>query len=161
MSFCGLIIRVAGYLACLLAITSCATTINHGTESGKPEVTVDGVPYDKTKSAFIEAMIERGYNLMDDSSHRLVFEKEESSLGASLAYGSQFDHTPAWRVSYTLLRKSDDATRVIADCRIVTNEGSGFEKTTDLSKDKSSVDLFRMMQELEASLEGRSSDSEG
>lgn len=131
----------------LIVTPGCVAPIQHETASGKPEAVVASSDLDDIGSALTTRMLDSGFNLERQSTNLLVFTKESSNLGMSMLYGSKYDSTPAYRITYTLAQVAT-GTRVLADVAILTNPGSGFERATSLNKDKVSISYQTILDEL-------------
>jgi hypothetical protein len=87
---------------------------------------------DRTKEALVALMTGRGYTISTDSTFLLAFDKPEDSLGAAILYGSDYDATPNLRVVYTVTGSSP--AQVVTRMLVVTNPGSAFERTSDVTE---------------------------
>lgn len=92
----------------------------------------------QTKDAITSTMLGRGYDLNSDSDQQLSFSKDAKGIGAVL-FSSDYDSSPDVRISYTMV--GDNPTTVYSKLAIVTNAGSGFEKTTSLDNNKEGRDV--------------------
>lgn len=122
-------------LACLaitIMVTSCATAPRLNTASGKPEITVPGRVAEQLSNDIVNAMLTAGYSISTQSPNQLVFDRAIDSFAAKFAYGSSYDRTPNARIEYTIA-SLPDSTRVVATFKAVTNPGSAFERSQDLS----------------------------
>lgn len=131
----------------LVFLSACATPVNHDTASGRPEVSIPGNVTDQVSSMITDRMINDGYNMTSSSKFLLVFEKPTESIAAALMFGSQYDSTPAARVSYTIT-ESQEATRVVASLILVTNPGSAFEKKRFMDRSVDSVKFQKMLESI-------------
>lgn len=113
----------------MLALTGCQATPVASTQP------VDFMfPTDKhhAKEAIIATFLQAQYQIVRDSDFQLVLDRPaQDSFAAQLLFGSRFNGVPNARVMLTFL--GDNPTTVNARMMVVTNPGSGFEQTTDIT----------------------------
>jgi hypothetical protein len=136
----------------LIAIVGCATPIRHDTPSGRPEVTVRGNLAKPIHREITNAMLNRGYNVKSSTETLLVFERPLDNAMASVLLGSQYDSTPAARITYSIV-ESMDWTRVVASFAAVTNPGSAFERITPLNNNPDTAEYQALLNEIKVRLE--------
>jgi membrane-associated protease RseP (regulator of RpoE activity) len=137
-------------LIAVLAVFAAGCVTALPTPSGAPEVTIHA-PRKYVANLFANAYSNDGFTVKTANDFTLVVEKPNQSLAASLLFGSRFSGTPNVRVSLSFA-DTNDGTHVRARVEAVTNPGSGFEQTTDLSG--TAGDLLKQFQMVKAELEG-------
>jgi len=138
-------------LVCVIALAGCATPVKHATMSGKPEVTIHGASKSSVKERLVSEMVNRGYtpNKADDTI--LSFDRPITDAMASMFLGSGYDSQPNARIVYTLV-KNKDAVRVIADCAVITNPHSAFERRSDMNQAQETTKIQAMLDSVKADL---------
>ena len=110
----------------------CVTTPPLQTASGRPEVTLYGI----TKKQFFDNVAAtatiNAYEIREVNDYNMVLAKKNTSFGAAVLFGSSYNSTPEERITLTVI-EVQHGIRIFATCKIVTNPGSAFEKTTTSS----------------------------
>lgn len=135
-----------------VALVGCATPVRHDTPSGRPEVTIRGNLAKPVQGEITNAMLNRGYNVKSSAETLLVFERPIDNAMACVLLGSQYDSTPAARVTYSIV-ESMDTTRVVASFAAVTNPGSAFERVTPLNNNPDTAEYQALLNDIKARLE--------
>lgn len=132
--------RIAAPLVlCLALLAGCATqTLN--TPTGRPEVTIPNADLEEIKNLLTQNAIDWGYHVREVTDYRAVYEKRGEGTGEAILFGSTYDPFPLYRLQYDLLPQGE-AVRIVGNLAVVTNPGSGYERTQDLSKGKSGVQI--------------------
>ncbi|MBC6436935.1 MAG: hypothetical protein GDA52_02075 [Rhodobacteraceae bacterium] len=104
------------------------------------------------KSALVDRMINRGYNLTRDNQFTVAFDRPVENIFAAALLGSRYDSTPNARISYTIVENAG-ATRVVADMAIITNPGSAFERRTPMNTSQDSLGIQRILNDLKRTIE--------
>jgi len=130
-------IRRHGFQSCaimfmLFFMYGCATNYQVNSSTGKAEVIINGVDRKEIKDVMLNAMLSDGFYLQNQNEYQLVFGKKDNSLTMSLLAGSNYDITPEWRYTFTMVDYSG-GIRILTNIWIVTNPGSAFESINDLS----------------------------
>ena len=116
------------------------------TASGSPEITVSGVRADQVKGAIVHRMMNSGLRIKNNSAYSLVFEgrwpNEIANVLLMTGYGD-----PVERVSFAIAETSG-GTRVVADRKLVSNAGSGFERSTSANNAPGTKDLQLVLDEI-------------
>ena len=138
----------------ILFIVGCEnTTIKEfNTLSGKPEAVIRNVEQNKIVNLLNNEMIKQGYIIKETTKHKLVYEKDVESLATSVVYGSEYDSTPRYRIILNLV-KYETKIRVIGTIKIVTNPGSAYEKTEDITYSKSGGKYHKILKDIKTQLE--------
>jgi len=116
----------------LFFMYGCATNYQVNSSTGKAEVIINGVDRKEIKDVMLNAMLSDGFYLQNQNEYQLVFGKKDNSLTMSLLAGSNYDITPEWRYTFTMVDYSG-GIRILTNIWIVTNPGSAFESINDLS----------------------------
>lgn len=133
-------------------VAGCATPIKHLTPSGRPEVTITGRVGEQIVARITNRMLDSGYNVKMATKTLMVFEKPIDNVLAAALLGSHYDHTPAARVTYTII-ETEGYTRIVASLAAITNPGSAFERVTPMNDSKDSVRVQQFLAALKSSLE--------
>lgn len=145
---------IAFAMPVLICLGGCATPVNHATPSGRVEVTVQGKVGKELRAEISNMMLNTGYNAKNSSESLMVFEKPVQNVLAAVLYGSQYDSSPAARVSYSIV-ETDYLTRVVASFAVVTNPGSAFERVTPMDNNPDTRGFQMRLDEMKAFLEAR------
>lgn len=137
-------------LAACFALAACTPAQTYATPSGKPEVDFVSVPKARVRDALVAELIRREYAVKSSSDYTLVFERA-GGLGQNLLAGTKYDAQTMTRVTFTVL-DSDGAVKVLGTIGVVSNPGSAFERTTDMTGGKSGNQIYEMLTSLKASL---------
>lgn len=136
-------------LLCLLLAPACITGQGGAlidTPSGKPEVTIDAKP-DRVGAELLNGCLDAGWTLRDQTPNQLTFWREDPSLAGIVFMGSEYDATPTAEIRFVLAETRDmKKTRVLAHLYYLTNEGSAFERRSDMND-------VRSMESMQANLE--------
>ncbi|MFN3827809.1 MAG: hypothetical protein ACK4NR_09325 [Micavibrio sp.] len=135
-----------------VVLAGCATPIQHNTPSGKVEVTIKGTSKSTVKDRITDSMINRGYSVTKSDDTVISFDRPVDSPMAAVFFGSRYDSTPNARVAYNIIQ-TKGAVRVVADCSIVTNPGSAFEKKTNMNNNAATADIQSWLNEIKINLE--------
>ncbi|MBI4243110.1 MAG: hypothetical protein HY606_03380 [Planctomycetes bacterium] len=135
---------------------SCATTIQHlSTPTGKPEVTISNVSKKAIVDRLTNIMIDRGYNVKEITEYKAAYSKRMESVSAAIWYGSKYDSTPEARITFDTVETQANI-RIVATLQMVTNPGSAFERTTDLSKNTPDAHNFQdILSNLKSEMESK------
>lgn len=139
-------------LVVVALLSGCATPVTHNTPSGRPEVTINGVPPNKVSARLTNEMLNWGYNIRKQSDNLIAFDRPTDNLMASALLGSRYDSTPNARITF-MLAELGNSTRVVADLQIVTNPGSAFERLTNMNQSQDSRKIQEMLQRIKYQLE--------
>lgn len=127
--------KVRALMLCSILLSGCATQVPDRltTASGKPEVTINDV----TKADVIASVVEHAMSgdgiVKSVNDHEVVIVKKiEGNFLASFLYGSRYDSNPEVRLHLNFVQ-SGKAVKLYARAGIVTNPGSAFERTTDIT----------------------------
>jgi hypothetical protein len=128
-------------------LTSCANMPKPlATPTGRPEVSIVKTNIADVKGVVSNIALDWGYYVKNISDYSAVYEKREEGVGMSVLFGSKYDSTPVWRLTFNFVPLNGDV-RIVANIHLVTNAGSAFERITDLSK--ASKDANNIQQALE------------
>lgn len=120
-------------LAAVLASAGCAAPQRLATPSGSPEVLVEGAGKKQVADRLAGTLVGMGFQVRAANDYQLTFGKPVDSPMLQSLYGSQFNRVPELRHEYALV-DVPGGIRVLGHAKIVTNPGSGFEKTEDLTQ---------------------------
>jgi hypothetical protein len=123
-----LIVVVIGLLA------ACATPQQRlATPSGNPEIIIPNATRKAVIDKIVAEKLEKGMQVKSVNDYGVVVGKKiEDNLMASIAFGSRYDSTPEARITYNVV-EVPGGVRVFSRLEVVTNPGSAFERTSDLT----------------------------
>jgi hypothetical protein len=133
-------------------LVGCATPVTHHTQSGRVEVTINGVKKSAVKETLINDMVNRRYTVTRADDTLVVFERPVENVMAAALLGSQFNAVPVTRCTYNLIQNGKDV-RVIGDFAVITNPGSAFERRTDMNSHPETVLMQDFMEQMKSKLE--------
>lgn len=113
-------------LASLLIACESTTPTTSGT---RPQVTLAGQLGEQVATQLTGHMLDRGYNITQESPRAIIFEKPATGLTSKVVYGSNYNLTPNYRITAHILEAAD-TTRVVLDFAMITNPGSAHERST-------------------------------
>ena len=103
------------------------------TASGNPEIVIAGVTQKQVIDQIVAIKLQKGMQIRSVNDYGVTVSKRiGESFMASLVYGSSYDSNPEARITYNVV-EDGDAVRVYSRTEIITNPGSGFEKSTDVT----------------------------
>lgn len=135
-------------------LIGCATPVQHKTPSGKVETTIKGVSKAQVKDAIVDEFINFGYTVTKSDDMVISLEHPVNDPMAQMFFGSRYDAIPNARVTLSLIQQKG-AVRVIADCSLITNPGTGFEQKTDANRNVGTTKIQNRLDEIKARLEKR------
>lgn len=126
-------ILIAGAVA--VGLVGCAAPPPLYTDSGKPEVTIPNTTRRQVVDAIVDLAHQGKGRVKSVSDYSVVIGRkmDGSASGdfiAGVLFGSNYDRTPEARATFNVLEYSG-GTKVYASSDLVTNPGSGFERTQD------------------------------
>jgi len=117
--------------------------------AGPPEAVVLGATKKQVIDLLVRKKLEKRMQVRDVTEYGFTtVAKIEGDFLASLAYGSRYDSTPAARVQYNLV-DVPGGVKIFVRAEIVTNPGSGFERTTDVTT-SAGAEIRRELEEVQA-----------
>ncbi len=121
------------FVATVAVASGCATPQpRHPTVSGNPEVVIQGVSRKQVIDAIVEAELNKGMQLRSVNEYGVVVARKiDGSFMASLLYGSRYDSIPEARIHYNVVEVGSSSVKLFSRLDMVTNPGSGFERTSD------------------------------
>jgi membrane-associated protease RseP (regulator of RpoE activity) len=144
LSRLGLIFTVAFSIF----ITGCATPPRSvATPSGRPEAVMAKAPLKEVQSVLTNVAMNAGFSTKSVTDFTAVYEKPSDNVAATMLFGSRYDSTPVWRMSFNFAPIGEDL-RVVGMMQIVTNPGSAFERVNDMSRN--TVDAVNLQSHLDA-----------
>ncbi|NCC03451.1 MAG: hypothetical protein EOM37_05310 [Proteobacteria bacterium] len=135
-----------------LFVVSCAAPINHNTASGKVETTIVGTNKEAVKSKILGEMINKGYTMTKSDDVSIVFDKPVENAFAAALLGSRYDSTPNARITFNLIQDRS-FMRIVADCSVITNPGSAFEKRTNMNNSQDTLKVQAWLDNIKNSFE--------
>ena len=115
------------------------------TTSGNPEIVIPDVSKKQVINQIVSSKLEKGMQIKNVSDYGVTVSKRiDNSLMASLLYGSSYDSNPELRITYNVVEQGA-AVKVFSRAEIITNPGSSFEKSSDVTRNFAS----QMQSELE------------
>ena len=143
--------RSTRFLLALCLVTACATPQKLATPSGRPEVFIANATRKAALDAIVAAKLQKGLEIKSATHYAVTAAgKVQGSLGASLLFGSRYDSTPEARITYSVV-DVPGGIRVYSRVDMVTNPGSGFERSTDIT-DQMATRLQAELEELSTQL---------
>lgn len=139
-------------LLALIFLSACATPAQHNTPSKKVEVTIHGVQKTAVKDRLTSDMVNRGYLMTKSDDSLIAFDRAVDNFMVNALLSSRYDSTTNARVTYNLIQLDKDV-RVIADCAVITNPGSAFEKRTDMNGNPDTYKIQAMLDSLKNMIE--------
>jgi phosphotransacetylase len=130
-----------------IALTGCAHPVQHFTPSGKVE-TVFLAPTDAVKGRIIGQMTDWQYTVSKDTPYMIAFDRPSQDLMTNVLMGSKYDSTPNFRITYTFIQTQPGSVRVVADCAIITNPGSAYERRASINNSKETMKIQAMLDRL-------------
>lgn len=136
-----------------IGLAGCAAPPPLHTESGKPEVTIPNTSRRQVIDAIVDMAHQGNARVKSVSDYSVVLGRkmDGSASGDFLAgalFGSNYDRTPEARATFNVLEISN-GTKVFASADIVTNPGSGFERTQNATAGQG-AQLMNMLNRLKA-----------
>lgn len=117
----------------LCSLTGCITTpVKLNTSSGFPEVVISGSTKKKITDAIINRGISKGWILKSQMEYMVILTKKNTTFGAQLLFGSNYNSIPENRITFTMV-ETGDGIRLTVREEIVTNPNSSFEESRDLT----------------------------
>jgi len=118
----------------LALIFLCACAIKPlPTASGRPEVTFPpSMSVAQVRDLLVNHFANRGFDIKRSDQHSLLFTRIDDSVGARLVFGTRFGGNPELRINATTVQ-TEDGIRVILGPSYVSNPGTAFEKSQDVS----------------------------
>lgn len=139
-------------LASMLAGTLAACqAVRHDTASGRPEVTI-AADKEAVRAVLIDAMIDRGFLIVDDTPYRLVMDRSSDNALANALLGSRWNPTVHARAAMSLTETAG-ATRIVASLDVVTNPGTAYERLTPFSNSRDAAEFQTFLQTVAARVE--------
>ena len=100
------------------------------TPSGKPEIIIQGVSKKQVVDLLVNNKLAEGFQIKAVTSYALVIQRDIDDFNAQVIYGSDYDRTPAARVTYNFV-DTQEGVRVFSKSEIITNPDSNYEKSSD------------------------------
>lgn len=125
--------------AFVIALSACAAPVQHQTASGRPERQFSATP-DTVRPVLINELVNRKYNITQESQSLIVAEKLSDNAAANLLLGTGHSPQLTVRVRFMMMATTS-GTRVVGDIDLVQNRGTAFEKVIPQTHGASSVDM--------------------
>lgn len=145
--------RTAFLPSLVLLLGACVTVPPIETPSGKPECTVHGASVDEIQAELLTEFMANGWMLQQQTPNQLVFWRETDNVMANALLGSQYDPTTTTECRL-VFSESAAGTRVFGQVAVVANEGSAFERRTDMTSSQAGYDLWQLLERMEKKLRG-------
>lgn len=97
-------------------------------------------------------MIDKGYTVTKSDDNLVSFDRPVDNVMAKMFLGSNYDSTPNARISFNLIQNKG-SVRVVADCVIITNPGSAFERRTDVNNNPDTANIQNWLNQVKRDLE--------
>jgi hypothetical protein len=121
-------------------------------ERARPEVIIPNATKKQLLDIITNRMLDKGYQLASVNDYLAVFKKKADSFFAGIFFGSRYDSTPEARISFNFV-EAPAGIRVIATLEMITNPGSGYERSTNCDKSKPANNVQKMLEEVKDSLD--------
>lgn len=146
----GRSVRTLISVTALMVLTACHTP--HAGQAGyvgPPEAVVLGATKKQVIDLLVRSKLEKRMQVRDVSEYGFTaIGRLEGNFAASLLFGSRYDTVPAARLQYSVV-EVPGGVKVFVRAEIVTNPGSGFERSTDMTS-AAGPDIRRELEELQA-----------
>jgi uncharacterized protein YceK len=146
--------RILCALMMTLLLSGCAAPINHNTASGKVETSFVGAKKSVVRERITNEIINRGYNIIRSDDSMLVADKPVENVLAAALLGSDYDSTPNARITFNLIQNGN-TVRVVADCAVITNPGSAFERRTNANNNAETANIQSWLDGIKRSLQNK------
>lgn len=115
-----------------ILISACAApTQRLQTVSGNPEIVIPDVKIKQVIDQIVFRKLEKGMQIKNVNDYGVTVSKRiDDSFMASFLYGSRYDSNPEARITYNVVEQGT-SVKVFSRIEIITNPGSGFEKSSD------------------------------
>ena len=133
----------------LFAISGCARQYTLPTQSGLPEVLIDGKTTDYVSDFIVNDAINHGGHVIRSDKYQLVLARP-GSPGQNNWYGTHANPTTELHTFYNIISQSD-SVRVIATGLAIVNPGSGYYKNVALSS-RNVPNLQRDLERIKSSI---------
>jgi hypothetical protein len=130
----------------ILLVGCAAPTLK--TASGRPEVTIDGVPIEKIRTELISFFMDRKWVPRSADNMVATFERRADAM-TEIFYGTRFEPRAFHRLTMTLLDLGAGKTRLMLTIGVVSNVRSAFEKEQELT----GIQLQRELELIKLNLE--------
>ncbi len=136
--------RLAHAAILFIGLCGCQAVPPIQTPSGRPECFIDGIEPAPVQAYCVERMIANGAVLQQQTPSQLVFWVENDNMMANTLLGSQYDPTTTheYRFIFSPVR---GGTQVYGQIALLTNEGSAFERRTDLTSGQAGYDMWQAL----------------
>jgi len=140
----------------LVLVFLCACAIKPlPTTSGRPEGTFpSAMSVAQVRDLLVNYFANRGFEVKRSDQHSLLFTRIDDSFAARLVFGTRFGGNPELRINATTVQ-TEDGIRVILGPSYVSNPGTAFEKSQDVSHWNDGKRLQAEIEELIWNLRGR------
>lgn len=129
------------FIVILLSVFAISCQSTQSTQSTNPTYIFESSKL-MTKEALVAAFVSKGYQINRDSDFLLVVERPIQKLAGQILFGSKFNSKPNARVHLTFV--GQNPTKVIATMQVITNPNSGFEKSTDVTRNPKVLESVEM-----------------
>lgn len=127
--------RISMLLAAALLSGCAADPVKYTTPSGKPEARFPGASVAQVSETIIRKLTGAGATLWRQTPNQLIFQDKSQQTLDSVLFGSRYDPDVYGRIRFTLF-EAGGAVGVVAECAMVQNAGSAFERESDLTHSK-------------------------
>ncbi|WP_295407120.1 hypothetical protein [uncultured Thiocystis sp.] len=107
------------------------------TNSAPTIATTDFTFNNANQKSVVDQLVSRsmssGMSVISATEYLVVAETRDASFGAMFIYGSKYDRTPAFRIKYNIASIGNNQVRVNGRAEMITNPGSAFERSTDVT----------------------------
>ena len=126
--------RLLAILTVGMCISACATVQTEplNTPSGKSEVTLTAEHERATVAYIMNDALNRGYTIRKQTDSMIMMERPITEVMYRVLFGSRYNSTPNPRVIFNIINNGD-RTRIVGDIAIVTNPGSGYEYSNQIT----------------------------
>lgn len=117
-----------------IVLVGCASTAQLNTQSGRAEATISA---EKTvvKAELLNRAVTNGWKITRETDSMVTVEKANPDFLSNALLASRWDPQTELRIEYTLI-ESGNATRILADPSIITNAGTGLERSMAITNNQ-------------------------
>ncbi|MGE0388449.1 MAG: hypothetical protein AB7Q97_27305 [Gammaproteobacteria bacterium] len=130
------ILQLVGVAAVALVFTGCAMEPPKSpafVATPRAQFFIAGVTKKQAIDEIVAGKLSRGMTIREVNDYGVtVAAPINNSILASIIYGSSYDRTPEARIHYNVV-DHEDGVRIYSRAEMVTNPGSGFERSTDVT----------------------------
>lgn len=125
-------LRIGSFGLGVLLALGCQSVPPLNTPAGRPMVFIEGAKKPDVMEATVAEAMNNGYVVAEQTDFSLLLVKDADDFGSQFLFGSQFNRTPQKQFRCSLA-ETDGGVKLTGAFAIVTNPGSSFAKSTNLT----------------------------